>query len=124
MRWIHDLKRVVTSWWHGQRPELVISEPDIEAALRYLRAMPYRSVLPVSWDRLRVLGYLRRATGAYPEMDRCYPIGPGLFAVIKPFGLDLVTRTGLPYDPKPDGRWQVWVLIRPCETDTTRTVRL
>jgi hypothetical protein len=45
-------------------------------------------------------------------------VAPGVFAIIKPFGIDLLSHG------EPDGRLQVWLLIRPCGTDPTRITRL
>lgn len=45
------------------RQDLVICEPDIEAALDHLRALPYRPQLPVSWDRKHLLNLLRETIG-------------------------------------------------------------
>nr|ASD49306.1 hypothetical protein [Aeromonas salmonicida subsp. salmonicida] len=40
-------------------PELVISEPDIEAALDHLQTLPYRLEQPRRWDRQRLLNRIR-----------------------------------------------------------------
>jgi hypothetical protein len=45
-------------------------------------------------------------------------VAPGVFAIIKLFGIDLLSHG------EPDGRLQVWLLIRPCGTDPTRITRL
>lgn len=100
------------------RQDLVICEPDIEAALEHLRALPYRPQLPVSWDRKHLLSLLRETIGDKPKANECYGVAPGVFAIIKPFGVDLVSCG------EPDGRLQVWLLIRPCGTDPTRITML
>lgn len=103
----------------GSKQEVVVSETDIEAALDHLRALPYRPSLPVSWeDRQRLLNQLREAIGQRPKFDQCHGVAPGVFAIVKPFGVDLVSQG------EPDGRLQVWLLIRPCGTDPTRITRL
>lgn len=100
------------------KQNLVISETDIDSALAYLRSQPYREPLPVSWDRQHLLNLLTETISHHPRTDECYAIGPGLYAIIKPCGADTVFRG------KPDGRLQVWLLIRPCGTDPTRMVSL
>jgi hypothetical protein len=100
------------------KPNIVISETDIDAALVYLRSLPYREALPVSWDRQHLLNSLNETIGLNPRIDECYAIGPGLYAIIKPCGADTA------YRGEPDGRLQVWLLIRPCGTDPTRMVSL
>jgi hypothetical protein len=102
----------------NRKQEVVVSETDIEAALDHLRALPYRPLLPVSWDRQRFLGRLREAIGQRPKFDQCHGVAPGVFAIVKPFGVDLFSQG------EPDGRLQVWLLIRPCGTDPTRITRL
>ncbi|ECH2288234.1 hypothetical protein [Enterobacter cancerogenus] len=101
-----------------RKQEIVVSETDIEAALSHLRSLPYRDLMPVSWDRLRLLSQLNEAIGRNPKIDEYHGIAPGLFAIIKPFGVDLMSHG------EPDGRLQVWLLIRPCGTDPTRVVSL
>lgn len=97
--------------------ELVISEPDIIAALDHLQTLPYRTPLPTSWDRLRLLNCVREAVGERPERDKCYQVGSSLYAIIQPLGVDLL------FDGH-DGRGQVCLLIRPCGTDPIRVTAL
>lgn len=100
------------------KQELMISETDIGSALDHLRTLPYRAALPVAWDRQRLLHQLREALGRRPKIDQCHCVAPGVFAIVKPFGVDLVSRS------EGAGRLQVWLLIRPCGTDPTRITRL
>lgn len=100
--------------------ELVISEPDIIAALDHLQILPYRTPLPTSWDRLRLLNRVREAIGECPERDKCYQVGSRLYAIIQPLGVDLLSDG---HDDD-DGRVQVCLLIRPCGTDPTRVTAL
>jgi len=98
----------------------VVSETDVEVALDHLRKLPFRARSPVSWDRRRLLNDLRQALGPRPEVNQCLSVGPGLFAIVKPFGVDLVSHGELQYE----GRLQVWLLIRPCGTDPARITEL
>ncbi|WP_217482417.1 hypothetical protein [Achromobacter ruhlandii] len=98
----------------SSRRDVVVSETDIEAALNHLRSRPHRTPMPLSWDRVRLLNRLREAIGPHPSADQYYSIGPGLFAVVMPFGIDLASYG------EPDHRLQIWFLIRPCGTDPTR----
>ncbi len=98
--------------------EVVVSEIDIEAALDHLRTLPYRAALPAAWDRQRLLNLLREALGQRPKIDQCHSVAPGVFAIVKPFGVDLVSHG------EPDGRLQVWLLMRSFGTDPTRITRL
>lgn len=102
----------------NNKQEMVVSETDIEAALDHLRTLPHRPSLPVSWDRQCLLNQLRAAIGQCPKTDQCHGVAPGVFTIVKPFGVDLVSQG------EPDGRLQVWRLIRPCGTEPTRITRL
>lgn len=100
------------------KQKLVVSETDIEAALAHLRALPYQTPLPLSWDRQHLLELLRETIGDKPKINECHDVAPGVFAIIKPFGIDLVSRG------EPDGRLQAWLLIRSNGTDPTRVTTL
>lgn len=104
----------------SNKQEVVVSETDIEAALDHLRTLPYRAVRPVAWDRQHLLNQLCEALGQRPKFDQCHGVAPGVFAIVKPFGVNLVSQG----EPDGDGRLQVWLLIRPCGTDPTRITRL
>jgi len=97
---------------------LVISEPDIEMALEHLRGLPYRSSLPKALDRQRLLGLIRDAAGVRPKVGQLLEVAPGVFGVIKPFGIDLAGRRD------PDGRLQVWLSVRQVGTDPERVSEL
>jgi hypothetical protein len=101
-----------------RQQELVVSETDIDAALAHLRTLPYRPQIPMSWDRQHLLDLLREAIGSKPNIDECHDVAPGVYAIIKPFGIDLVSRN------EPDGRLQVWLLVRSAGTDPTRVTTL
>ncbi|TWY25641.1 hypothetical protein FR965_25860 [Serratia marcescens] len=103
----------------GTRPQkLVVSETDIDAALSHLRALPYRPQIPMSWDRQQLLDLLCEAIGNRPKINECHNIAPGVFAIIQPFGIDLLSCG------EPDGRLQVWLLVRSAGTDPTRLTTL
>lgn len=100
-----------------QTREIVISEPDIQVALSHLQDLPFSKTkgMPDQWGREWVLQCLREALeqrpkGAIGERS-CVPFGPGLWAIVVPFGIDLAGGD------RPDGRFQVWVLTRPVGTD-------
>ena len=101
-----------------KRQEIVISEPDIEAALEHLGTLPFRESLPASWDRKHLLNRIREEIGPQPKIDQCISVAPGIFAIIKPFGVDLASSG------EADGRLQVWLAIRIAGTDPSRTSRL
>jgi len=92
-------------------PRLVISEHDIEAALEHLRSLPYRNNLPIAWDRQRLLGLVREAAGARPKIGQLLEIAPGVFGIIKPFGVDMVGWC------ETDHRLQVWLAVRRTGTN-------
>jgi hypothetical protein len=103
------------------KQEVVISETDIEAALDHLRTLPYRTARPVAWDRKHLLNLLGGAIGDRPKVDQCHNIAPGVFAMVKPFGVDLASQD----EPDGgDGRLQVWLLIRSGGTDPSRITAL
>lgn len=104
----------------SSKQEVVVSETDIDAALNHLRTLPYRAALPVAWDRQRLLNQLREVLGQRLRVDQCHGVAPGVFAIVKPFGVDLASQG----EPDGDGRLQVWLLIRPCGTDPNRITRL
>jgi hypothetical protein len=102
----------------GGKEEVVVSETDMKAALDHLRTLPYTPSPPLSWDRQRLLNQLREAIGQRPKINQCHGVAPGVFAIVKPFGVDLVSHG------ETDGRLQIWLLIRPCGTDPTQITRL
>jgi len=79
---------------------------------------PMATAQPVARDRQPLLTQLREAIGQRPKFDQSHGMAPGVFAIVKPFGVDLASRG------EPDGRLQVWLLIRPCGTDPSRITRL
>lgn len=98
--------------------EIVISETDIEFALEHLETLPFRESLPASWDRKHLLNRISEEIGPQPKIDQCIGVAPGIFAIIKPFGVDLASSC------ETDGRLQVWLAIRTAGTDPSRTSRL
>ncbi|MGE4781559.1 hypothetical protein [Yersinia enterocolitica] len=101
-----------------QKQKLVVSETDIDTALAHLRALAYGTPFPMSWDRQHLLNLLHETIGNRPQINKCHDVAPGVFAIIKPFGADLVSRG------EPDGRLQVLLLIRSSGTDPTRITTL
>lgn len=94
----------------------VISEPDIEAAVAHLRALPHSATasMPVEWSRKRFLDTLTETLRANPKSKDALAVGPGIWALVKPYGVDLAGTF------ENDERRQVWILIRPCGTDPNR----
>ncbi|MCY0852530.1 hypothetical protein [Cupriavidus sp. D39] len=80
---------------------LVVSEPDLDTALAHLRSLPYQNASPVAWERQRLIQQIREAIGADRHVNGLYGIAPGVFAIVKPFGIDLARGAG-----EPDGRLQ------------------
>lgn len=100
------------------RQPLVICEEDIEAALNHLRKLPFSKSYPLSWERKRFLERLSEAIGKNPVPERYYDVAPGVYAIIKPFGADLLR------DDEKNSRLQVWILIRQSGTDPNRITAL
>lgn len=101
---------------------LVVSETDIEAALLHLRNLPYQKSMPMAWDRKHLLDMLRESIGKKPKVGQCINVAPGVFGIIKPFGVDLAKTTSS--FKGSEGRLQVWLAIRQCGTDPTRITEL
>jgi hypothetical protein len=100
------------------KPTIVVSEPDLQAALAHLRSLPFRADAPVSWDRKYVLDLIREAAGNAPKVGDFVQVGPGVYGIVKPFGVDLAGG------PHGEGRLQVWIAIRSVGTDPTNVVEL
>ncbi len=100
------------------KPTIVVSEPDIHAALTHLRTLPFRANAPVSWDRQYVVNLIREAVGRAAKIGDLIEIGPGVYGVVKPFGVDLAGG------PHAEGRLQVWIAIRSVGTDPTNITEL
>ena len=98
-------------------PQIVISEPDIEAAVAHLRELPRspRASMPVEWSRKRFLDTLTATLTANPKAKGALAVAPGVWAIVQPFGVDLA---GSSFDG--DERRQVWVLLRSAGTDPSR----
>lgn len=100
--------------------EIVISEPDIEAAVAHLRELPHSATAatPSEWSRKRFLGTLTATLRANPKAKGTLPVAPGAWALVQPFGVDLAGSLDM------DERRQVWVLLRSVGTDPTRVEAL
>lgn len=95
----------------GKKQLIVVSEPDVQAALAHPRNLPYRKNLPVAWDRQRLLAQIRSAVPVKAKVRDWFAIGPGLYGLVMPFGVDLADMDDS------DGRLQVWITIRQNGTD-------
>lgn len=97
--------------------QIVISEPDIAAAVAHLRALPHSATaaMPAEWSRKRFLDTLTATLKANPRAKGTLAVAPGVWALVQPFGIDLA---GAAYDQ--DERRQVWVLLRAAGTDPSR----
>ena|SRR5471032_1062599 len=104
----------------SRRKKLVVSEADIETALAHLRMLPYQTESPMNWERQSLINQLREIIQGKPKINEYYSVAPGVFAIIKPFGVDLISRG----EPDGDGRLQVWLLVRSLGTDPTRLTAL
>jgi hypothetical protein len=114
----------VFSIFKQEKREIYISEPDLEAAHAHLMALPQSKtgVMPRQWGREWVLQCLREALGGLNDNATgeasCVSFGPGLWALIVPFGIDLAGPGSV------DGKYQVWVLVRSAGTDPQRITKL
>lgn len=112
---------LVRAWRHGRSggsASLVTSEPEIQSALEHLRSLPFRPEIPRSWDRQRLVQSIKEAVGSKPRIGDSYDVAPGVFAIIKPFGVDLAGQRD--FDP----RLQIWLAVRAVGTDPERLVTL
>ncbi|MFM0085023.1 hypothetical protein P0D72_40160 [Paraburkholderia sediminicola] len=96
---------------------IVISEPDIEAAVAHLRRLPQSAAasMPIEWSRKRFLDTLTATLTANPKAKGALAVAPGVWALVQPFGVDLATSN---FDR--DERQQVWILLRAVGTDPRR----
>lgn len=102
----------------SKQQAIVISEPDLQAALVHLRSLPFRPNTPLSWDRQYVLNLVREVIPAKPKVGDWLEISSGLYGVIKPFGVDLAGG------PHAEERLQVWIAIRSVGTDPMNVTQL
>lgn len=102
----------------GSKQKIMISEPDIEAAVEHLRVLPFMPAAPIAWDRKRLLDTLATLVGK-AKCGECIDVAPGVAAIIKPFGVDLARGPSAP-----DGRLQVWLYVRAWGTDPERVTNL
>ena len=102
----------------GGMRELVVSETDIEAALKHLRSLPFSPPIPLSWDRQWLLIQIRDIVGVNRKIKQCFYVAPGVYAIINPFGVDL---GGFKLN---SGKLQVWLAIRSHGTDPNRITKL
>lgn len=104
------------------KPEVYVSEPDLQAVLDHLRALPYSNAdsTPRVWDRQRLIVALQEKAcdGEFLKVDAAIPVGPGLLAVCKPLGSDLLRMPGQ------TAGLQVWLFIRSVGTDPTALTKL
>ena len=100
------------------RSSVVISEPDIQAALSHLRSLPFAPAAPIAWDRHQLMNSIRDALPKKLKIGETLEIGPGVYGILKPFGVDLARF------PLTSGRLQVWIAIRSVGTDPTSVIDL
>ena len=101
--------------------QIVISEPDIAAAVAHLRMLTFSATasMPGEWSRKQFLDTLAATLAANPKAKGVLPVAPGVWALVQPFGLDLAGTT---FDQ--DERRQVLVLLRSVGTDPGRVETL
>lgn len=99
-----------------KHPSIVVSEPELVVALEHLRSLPFRPDIPRSWDRQRLVQLIKEAIGLKPKVGDSFDIAPGVFAIIKPFGIDLAGQCDF------DERLQVWLAVRTVGTDPSRLI--
>jgi hypothetical protein len=107
--------------WAKRMPsELVISDSDLDAALGHLRTLPgsVSGALPYTWSKKRLVDLTREAIGPRPKIDDFKQVAPGVWALVKPFGVDLKD-----WDES-DDRLQVWLLLRTVGTDSSRLLSI
>jgi hypothetical protein len=101
---------------------LYVSEPDLQAALDHLRALPFSKgeSTPRAWDRQRLLVALQEEAhkGALARVDDIQSVGPGVWAMVKPLGADLLRM------PEQIQGLQIWLIIRSVGTDPTTLTKL
>lgn len=110
------------SFFAKAKTAVFVSEPDIQAALDHLRALPYSKAdsTPRAWDRQGLLVELQEQVnrGALQQIGDMQSIGPGVWALVKPLGMDLLRMPG-----KSEGL-QVWLLLRSVGTDPSALTEL
>lgn len=102
----------------GSKRQIVVTEPDVQAAVAHLRSLPFMPKAPKQWDRKRFIDQLA-ASVAKAKIVECIAVAPGVWAIIKPFGGDLFSATG-----ETDGRLQAWLCVRAWGTDPTQVTVL
>lgn len=95
----------------GSKQQIVVTEPDIQAAVAHLRGLPFMPKAPEIWDRKRFIDELMKAV-AHAKVGDCINVTTGVWAIIKPFGVDLSRQTS-----EADSRLQVWLCVRAWGTD-------
>lgn len=104
------------------KQEIVISETDVQMALNHLQNLPYSRTagMPESWGREWVLQCIRdeldKQQGKVMD-QQCFSFGPSLWAMVVPFGVDLLGVCS-------ENRLQVWVMKRDVGTDPDRITKL
>lgn len=98
---------------------IYVSEPDIDAALRHLRALPFADRGPVQWHRLKLLQQIEESVRKVQGLGSCTQVAPGVHALVCPFAVDL--RGG---DDLMEDALQVQLLVRRSTTDPNRMTRL
>ena len=95
----------------GSKRQIVVTEPDVQAAVAHLRGLPFMPQAPEAWDRKRFIDQLA-ASVVKAKSGECIDVAPGVWAIIKPFGVDLSKGS-----IGADGRLQVWLCVRAWGTD-------
>jgi hypothetical protein len=101
-----------------KQARFVITKPDILAAVSHLNSLPYSNPLPKPWDQQHLINSIREALGQKTKVGDVIDIAPGVFGIIKPFGVDLSRFM------EHEGRLQVWIAIRSVGTDPEHVTQL
>lgn len=95
----------------GRKRQIVVTEPDVQAAVAHLRDLPFRPKPPEAWNRKRFIDQLS-ASVINAKAGDCIDVAPGVWVIIKPFGVDLSKGS-----TDADGRLQAWICVRGWGTD-------
>lgn len=98
---------------------VVVLESDLDAALAHLRGLPFgiTGSLPAAWGRRR-RERIGEALGPRPRCDALAVVAPGVWALVRPFGVDVTGANNR------DKRLQARLLIRPSPFGATRLIKL
>ena len=114
---------ILTKFKTKTNPGVVVSETDLNAAMNYLKNIPYSITknMPEPWSRQRLLNSIIESLKQQRSVavDDVFEIAYNIWGIVKPIGIDIAGDSFAH-----DHRYQIWILIRSANTDPENFIEI